>query len=388
LLLLHAVLLLRSCRRRAGEGGRVAKSKPRAAPEPNGAPVRLSVTTPAMNLRALPVHVVELPTGIVLKRSCTELKVEGEDAAAIVMTILRVCEDGASRDELLGVFPAQFRGAVAELLDKLVARRLVVEDGREPREPEEASDVFYWNFDLLREDVEDVLRAQRISVLGVNAVSQRLVRTLRELAFRDVTLVDEPLLRNLELEEAPDAPLALDEWLERDESEAPSSFVVATSDFGAMHALRRWNSYCVERAREFLPIVLRDLVGYVGPLVVPGETACYECLRARENSHLRDPEVQRATDHDAFAGRAVQGFVAPMASILADVAGLELLKWYGRIPRGHAGALIRVNLLVPALSAHTVLKVPRCSVCSSLNELGPISPNRFDYLPPNRVAPV
>ena len=73
--------------------------------------------------------------------------------------------------------------------------------------------------------------------------------------------------------------------------------VVATADFSGQQLLRHWNSWCVNRGCTFLPVMLDKGIGCVGPLVVPGETACYECLRARENSNLEDPETRRAAEN-------------------------------------------------------------------------------------------
>jgi molybdopterin-synthase adenylyltransferase len=42
-----------------------------------------------------------------------------------------------------------------------------------------------------------------------------------------------------------------------------------------MQFMRKWNDFCVRNDHAFLPIVLRDLIGYVGPLVIPHKTACY-----------------------------------------------------------------------------------------------------------------
>ena len=57
-----------------------------------------------------------------------------------------------------------------------------------------------------------------------------------------------------------------------------------------------------------------------------------------------------------------------MASILGDIAAIELSKFYGiRMPLWRVGTLIEVNLVAMRLNARKVLKIPRCSVCSILN---------------------
>jgi len=162
--------------------------------------------------------------------------------------------------------------------------------------------------------------------------------------------------------------------------------LIATSDFGGMQLMREWNQFCYEANIQFFPVVLQNAVGYVGPLIVPGETACFECLRARQNSHLADPEIQRATEYRAFEGQLVNGFHPSMASVLGDIAAFELTKFYGRVPRWRVGTLIEVNLLIPSIVTRKVLKIPRCSVCSQLNKHSPVTTDRVVYVPSNEYA--
>ena len=48
-------------------------------------------------------------------------------------------------------------------------------------------------------------------------------------------------------------------------------------------------------------------VGHVGPVVFPGQTACFDCLRARWNAHAEPDEVRGALDALAVEDRDVIG---------------------------------------------------------------------------------
>ena len=148
--------------------------------------------------------------------------------------------------------------------------------------------------------------------------------------------------------------------------------LIATSDFGGLQLMRQWNEFCVQHGRHFLPVVLQDLIGYVGPLVIPGETACFECLRARQNANLEEASARRAAEHAAFEGQGIVGCHPAMASVLGDIAAIELTKFYGiRMPIWQVGTLIEVNLLAGRMTPRKVLKVPRCAVCGTLNRAAP-----------------
>jgi molybdopterin-synthase adenylyltransferase len=339
---------------------------------------------PLSRLRVLPVQLVETGDGVVVKRGVTVFHVTGEGAADAVCRVLEGASDGFTADEVVESFAEPDQPAVVELIEQLRARRFLVDaDGETFATAVETAegrlDVFYWNFGAHAEVVADRVGARRISILGVNNVSRRAAAALAAAGVSDVEVVDFHLLRSIDLFDADGElledrwsvaehpPLPYAEWSETVDTGA-SGCVVATSDFGMTPAIREWNAFCVENDWHFLPVVLQDLVGYIGPLVVPGHGACYECLRARQNSHMDHPVALRATEHAAFEGQRLHGFHPSMASVLGDIAAMELLKFYGDLPLGRMSTLIEVNLMAPSLIARKVVRVPRCSVCSTMRE--------------------
>jgi bacteriocin biosynthesis cyclodehydratase domain-containing protein len=331
-------------------------------------------------LRLLPVQVVELDDGIVLKRGVTTVRFSGQQAAEIVHCVLDGIAAGLDLTQLRGSFAEPHREAVDDLIAQLRVRRILVADGdglAEQDHAESSLEVFYWNFDVKAELVAQRVGAGRITVLGVNEVSRRLVGALAASGVRDFDVVDYHLLRNVDAFDA-DGALLCERWGQDDH--VPEEYetwancvengqprcIVATSDFGATQAIRQWNSFCVDNTWHFLPVILQDLVGYVGPLVIPGQTACYECLRARQNSHMQQPVAQRAPESQAFEGQGVLGFHPSMAGVLGDLAAMELMKFYGRLPLWQVGHLVEVNLMAPSLLSRRVLRVPRCSACGAL----------------------
>jgi thiazole/oxazole-forming peptide maturase SagC family component len=129
-------------------------------------------------------------------------------------------------------------------------------------------------------------------------------------------------------------------------------------------------------------VILQNLIGYVGPLVIPGETACYECLRQRQNAHMNDPEVQRASESVTTTDSKVVGFHPSMASVLGDIAAFELTKLYtDGLPLGNIGTQIEVNLLTSEMMTRKVLKVPRCAVCSPLTTRSSATPYKSNFVP-------
>jgi molybdopterin-synthase adenylyltransferase len=356
--------------------------------------------TASPKLRCLPVQFVGLRDGVVLARGCTEVHISGEDAATIVEFVLAATAgEGSTREEIQEHFAAPDRPRIDNLVTELLKRRLLmpVNSSESPSPPpgaeETSMEVFYWHFGTTTAEIQTRLDERHIAIVGVNAISRQLAAALRAAGLSHLEVVDHPWLRNRRLfqedqlrnDEWPahlPQPLAYERWRDSSDLEALSC-VVATADFGGQALLRSWNEFCVVNHCTFLPVVLDRFMGLVGPLVVPRETACYECLLARENANKEDYVLQRALEQPPLAvqRQAVSGFHPSMASILGDLAAIELHKFYSLALPVRVGVLLQVNLLQTGIVARKVLKLPRCPVCSPLNKRSGLNPDKISFLP-------
>jgi bacteriocin biosynthesis cyclodehydratase domain-containing protein len=337
-------------------------------------------------LKLMPFQWIETASGFLLKRGCLEIKINGEGAAKGVRAILAAISNNlvTSQDDIYRLFPPVHHETVKNFIELLIKRRILVSsesEGLSFHAPENSLDVFYWHFGKEAESVTARLNSSRFVVLGVNIISRQLAASLQESGIDNYEVVDYPQLRNLRLFDH-DGGLRIGQWptclripTEYEKWEGRHDLrsvdcLVATSDFGGLQGLAEWNALCIEYNCHFLPVVLQDLVGYIGPFVIPGETACLECLGSRMNSHLDDPKTQSVVDQLAFDGQMITGFLPSMASMLGNIAAIELMKIYSRVlPMFMVGTLIEVNSLSSRLVARKVLKVPRCAVCSPLNHI-------------------
>ncbi len=109
----------------------------------------------------------------------------------------------------------------------------------------------------------------------------------------------------------------------------------------------------------------------VGPLVVPGETACAECVRIRRRSAsgcARDQAELSAVPPAAVAPPTID---ALLAALVAD----DVVRWLGLRDPSLPGSLTTVELSpAPVVSRRHVLRVPRCPACSPGAGLAPPAP--------------
>lgn len=325
-------------------------------------------------LHAFPSLIVEENEGVRLRRGCVELRIRGEGAMRIVRGILDATLDrNTSMEEILNRFPPADQPAVADLIGELMKRLIIVPfDDFVPDPQEGPLEIFYWHFGERKDSVNSRIDSLQLSVLGVNSISRQLVATLLESGLSNIQLIDQPQLRNPRLFDQ-DGQLMPSGW-KLDLQPIPEDLwnsesvgcLVATSDIGSGQEMKQWNSFCLTHNIQFLPVVLQDMIGYVGPLVIPGETACFACMTSRWNSNL-DGEESRWEFFRADLENIV-GYHPAMASMLGSIAAFELTKFYGvRLPSAAVGTLIEVNLLTMQMQPRKVLRVPRCSACSPLH---------------------
>lgn len=344
----------------------------------------MKLNVPLNRLRALPVHVIENDGGAVVKRGRVEITIRGEGAAEVVREILGAASGGgASRAEIVERYAPADQPFVEALVEHLVRKRLLVAEdaaGEPDDDGESQLEIFYWHFGERQQSVAERMNSQRILIAGVNCISRQLAAAMGAMGVDGYSLIDYPLLRNLRLFDG-EGRLLDSQWPAalkppREQKAGPSSidpdsfdFLVVTSDFGGLSLLREWNEFCVLNDRPFLPVVLQDLVGYVGPILLPRRTACFECFLLRRDAHMSEPRVERAAELTAFDGQSVVGFHPSMASVLGDLAAFELTKFYGLgSSLWTAGTQIEVNLTASTMKPRKVLRLPRCPVCTTLHE--------------------
>lgn len=326
--------------------------------------------------RLLGLQAIRHDDGVILRRGSSEVFVRGPHAADLVDLIVKRSAEGhgVRLEELKAETDSSRHAALAALVETLRSERFVVaaeESGAVSAERREH--VFYWNHRTTFQAVAGNLAAVELAVFGVNHVALPLLGNLRSVGFRAVTFVDHPALRNLDFYDGDhmrteiasalsNRPQTFESW---SAGGGKADCCIVCSDFGGLALMRDWNRTAVASNVLFYPIVLQDEVAYLGPLVVPGEGPCFECLWARQNANLDPVARERASEMHAFFGQHVASYLQPMARIAADLAAIDLLKYFGgTLPGGRAGRLIEADLMAPSVKTRNVLKVPRCPVCS------------------------
>jgi bacteriocin biosynthesis cyclodehydratase domain-containing protein len=136
---------------------------------------------------------------------------------------------------------------------------------------------------------------------------------------------------------------------------------VVASDERPVHRLRAANEACLAAGVAWLPVGAYDgAVLRVGPLMIPGQTACADCLLRRLAANVAYAEV-----HDDVVEAPAAPTPPALRSWAHSVATLLLVQWIAnrdaQIP-GRLFSLVPDGMTIR--QAH-VLRVPRCHTCTS-----------------------
>ena len=348
-------------------------------------------------IKSFPLQFIEMNNELILKRGCSEIRISGENSIEVIRLILREVSQEGSVEKILEMFTPSEKPQIEKLLEELIARRfLKVTETCTPQENvnESSLDIFYWNFGTTSLQVSQDINALQFLILGVNAVSRQLTLGLLETGVTNIKVIDDQFFRNTRFFGIGNKPL-LEQWpssvpihesLGIEINSESIHCIVATSDFGGRQGFSQWNSFCVQNGISFFPVILKNLIGFVGPLIIPNETACFDCLLARQDSNMENLDTYRRIEATAFEGQKTIGFHPSMASMVGSIATMELLKFYSKyLPSANVGKLIEVNLIGPKISVRKILKVPRCHSCSPLKTQSSTSLVKNVFAPINEL---
>ncbi len=323
-----------------------------------------------LKLRSLPAQLIPVDAGVIIRRGVSQVKVDGLHAVDIAERIFKIAREGTCVEEIAAEFGEQDRDSVISLIEFLFSRNFLIPCSNSRSVTEKPIDIFYWHFDPLVESTKDRISKANLGIVGLNALTKELVFALEKSCFQKFEVIDHACLHDphpaLDWRLHGNRSVPFQVWNAENRWKTLQCLVVC-SDVGGGALLHEFNHLCISQTVPFFPVVLRDMIGYIGPLILPGETACYECLTGREDSHLENSDLRRTAEQWLPLGREIIGHHPAMYSVVANLAAFELTRFFSRsLPGTPPGTLIEVNLLTMAIKTRKILKLPRCTGCSSM----------------------
>ena len=141
--------------------------------------------------------------------------------------------------------------------------------------------------------------------------------------------------------------------------------VVVTDDY-LRPELATWNDRALTAGKPWLMVKPVGIETWIGPLFVPGQTACWECLAQRLRGHRKlEQYIARRRGTDAPVGAARASMSSTRHAALAEAA-TEIMRWIAT--GGRSGLLDRVvstSVFSLERASHTLTRRPQCPSCGS-----------------------
>lgn len=142
-----------------------------------------------------------------------------------------------------------------------------------------------------------------------------------------------------------------------------ADFEVAVTDDYLRATLHELNAAALKSGRPWLLVRLAGHEPWIGPLFVPGKTACYACLKTRLG---RNRAVHRFVAGRQELPEPPPTAVASLPAIVnatAEMAAIETLKFLAGAGDGLAGKVLSMDTRTWTSERHTLVRHPACPAC-------------------------
>jgi len=179
--------------------------------------------------------------------------------------------------------------------------------------------------------------------------------------------------------ETPGLALEDVEAIKHQVAEHPPDLLVLALDRPEPAFLKCINSISIDCNVPLLHSQVNGAKGVVGPLVVPGKTACLMChhLRVIRNYDFYDEYVEweKWIEGEGKQTRSPAATISPFTSIIAGLTAIEVVKRLSGFYEPELyGKFLTVNALTLEVSPHKVLRIPRCPSCGKLRDKANFTP--------------
>jgi len=268
----------------------------------------------------------------VLRYAGSVLEFEGAAAERLLPHLLPLLDGTRAVDDVVAELGEAVRPAVEHALSLLRAYDLLTE--AEPgTATRRSAELLAAISGMTIADVQARLPRAEVHVLGSGPPAEPLGRLLQASGVASVTSLgwaDAPPQRGL---------------------------VVAVPASDELPRLAEWNRAALESRTAWMQVLpFYGRLAAVGPVFVPGETACHECFRRRRDSTIAP--VPDRTAGDYLGSPALD-------AVLAGLAAQVVLRREACGDTGDAGVLLAVEPVAELrCTRHFVYRVPRCPACS------------------------
>lgn len=110
---------------------------------------------------------------------------------------------------------------------------------------------------------------------------------------------------------------------------------------------------------------------WLGPLFIPGETGCWQCLQIRFQHHRPAHYFVTAKKENSSPPLTARGYLAPTRSTVYQMAAVAAATYLAGAPASLAGKVLSIDWMSYTTQIHQLLPHPLCPACGSKVEPNP-----------------
>ncbi|MGI9273924.1 MAG: TOMM precursor leader peptide-binding protein [Endozoicomonas sp.] len=342
--------------------------------------------------------------GVLLQSDLGAFQLHGADVSAFVTDIVPLLQ---GQHDLAGICSALERyddDSIESLINLLVDHGLVERDRPDCLEPPwPAHQRFLKAWSVAENRPEANLQNARVLVIGLEPWSVKMVDELAHCGLGHIHIIDgetvseddvlchrelgrdsihsnrAEALKNCIGKTSPWCDISY-EPLQLNDNEAflPTrkenwDLVIVTLASEAQYFLKEVSAYIQQQGFRTLYGTIDGLESWLGPVVVPGETACWNCLRLRRLGAAANPELSHALENSVLENRQThrgRSMLSPMAAVNGQQLAMEALKLLLDYTASDLYSQVSVhNLITNKADSHGIIPVPGCDVCNGTVEV-------------------
>ncbi|HWB23279.1 MAG TPA: TOMM precursor leader peptide-binding protein [Gaiellaceae bacterium] len=262
---------------------------------------------------------------------------EGAAVRTLLPALLPLLDGTRTLDDLVARLGTAVGPAIEAALATLQRHGLLVDGPEAPSRNRDTADALAAAYSLAPAVVAARLDAAVIGVVGGSSTGVEVARLLRAAGVGETRRVS---------------------W----EEPAIGDLTVVAPAAGEIRRLDPWNRTALAEGCAWFPVRPYDgRLAAVGPLIVPGESCCYECLGLRRAANLEYGPDLPLIETAPIVATADPAFESLVVALTAHL----VLRFVAARDTTLPGTLYAVEQQpAPTIAEHAVLRVPRCSVCS------------------------
>jgi bacteriocin biosynthesis cyclodehydratase domain-containing protein len=141
--------------------------------------------------------------------------------------------------------------------------------------------------------------------------------------------------------------------------------VVVTDDY-LRPQLATWNAQALTSSKPWLLVKPVGIETWIGPMFVPGQTACWECLAQRLRGHRKlERYIARRGGTDAPVG-AIPAYIASTQHAALAEAATEITRWIATSGQSTLlDQVVSTSVITLERTRHALTRRPQCPSCGS-----------------------